>query len=425
MRVAPFGLGLLCASALFACGSGLAFAPDTVTIHGSLVATNGLPVPKASYWPADGAQPIRGAQLGAPLPPGSFQTDAVGRFFLYGFGASYDLTFAQPSDRTDLTMVRGITRRDPVVELPTIGPTPTQSCHVDVAWGGDLPAGAKVAWFLDSAGTASVRFDSLVQVDDDLAHGLTATWHGSQATTANLNGLVYLADASGKPTSFVGNGYSYVYLKNASSAFVGLQLQTIDSSPATLTTTMPDGFALDAVNVSADHGFRSTTFAPFTIDAASLPASFTVPDFVSNRYVTSVDAHHAGELSHGVSFGTSYANQTFAIAVDLPAAPALSTPADGATDVDATTPFTFTGDGVTEVIFTPVGDGPKVRIVTTEKTVDLGMLPDVSAFVSGARFTWTVRRWPFIPTVDAFVDPNVDLRATSSATSAPRTFTWK
>ncbi|MEO8798998.1 MAG: hypothetical protein ABI551_14005, partial [Polyangiaceae bacterium] len=83
------------------------------------------------------------------------------------------------------------------------------------------------------------------------------------------------------------------------------------------------------------------------------------------------------------------------------------------------------GDGVNEVLFTPAGKGPRVRIVTTEKTVTLGMLPDTSIFVPGASYTWTVRRWPYVPTTDAFVDANVELGATASATAAPRSFTLK
>ena len=87
------------ASTIVAC-SGFSLPPDLVTIHGTL-AVDGLPVAGAPFWPTDRAQPVIGAQMGGPLPKSSpRQTDSAGRFFIYGFGPTYDVTFAQPNDPT-------------------------------------------------------------------------------------------------------------------------------------------------------------------------------------------------------------------------------------------------------------------------------------------------------------------------------------
>lgn len=426
MRLGFVALALGFAGAFIACGPGLGFPPDTVTIKGRLV-SGGLGVPAAPFWAADRAQPVRAAAIGDATASSLRLTDASGRFFVYGFGATYDLTVARPDDPDDLIVVRGLTRRDPVIDLPLRGSLPIQSAHLDVAWSVAPPAGTKVAYFLDGAVSGDVRFDGLTQVDEDPTHGLTATWHGGASTAANLNAVVYTVDAAGNPTGYVEAAYAYVILVSGRPLAIALQTTPVSGSPATVsTTTASTDWVVDALAVDLDHGNRSTPYRLFDLEPASLPTTVSLPDIAANRMVARGDAHRGGATSHGVTTGVAFPDQTLPLVVDFPAPSTVSAPSDLATDVDPSTPFTFAGDGVSEVLFTPAtGKGPRVRIVTTEKTVTLGMLPDTSLFVSGASYTWTVRRWPYVPTTDAFVDAFVELGATASATTAPRSFTLK
>ncbi|MEO8797067.1 MAG: hypothetical protein ABI551_04210, partial [Polyangiaceae bacterium] len=383
MRLGLVALALASASAFIACGSGIAFAPDTITINGRVV-SGGLAVPSAPFWAADRAQPVRAAALGDATASFLMLTDASGHFYIYGFGATYDLTIARPNDRNDLTVIRGLTRRNPVIDLPLRGSLPLHSAHLDVAWSVAPAAGTKVAYFLDGALRGDVRFDSLEQVDDDPAHGLTATWHGGGSTAANLNALVYTVDASGKPTGYVAAAYAYVVLVSGRPLAIGLQTTSMNSSPATVSTTTASAeWVVDSLTVAVDHGNCSTAYPFFEVEPASLPATISLPDLNGNRVVGRGDAHRGGETSHGVTTGVAFPDQTLPLVIDFPAPATLSAPSDLAT-VDPATPFTFAGDGVNEVLFTPAGKGPRVRIVTTEKTVTLGMLPDTSIFVPGA-----------------------------------------
>jgi hypothetical protein len=417
-----------------ACGGGTPVTPpDVVTVRGQVM-QGSVPSAGAVLFATNNSGVAVALGDASLFPaPAPIVADGTGHFVVGGFGSSYDLVIFPTSDPRNATIVQNLTRRDPTIALPLPENTPVHACHVTTTWPVQPPAGSSIAYFLQGQTYAGVKLLSVTPVDDNLADGLTATWRGSFSTTANVVALVFMKDPkSGLPTSYVGYATTYAWLIDQRESPFVVSLQTITTSQMTLNLQAPAGYSVETADVAMDLVSPDLTAEGTPVDLAHFDApngtlTVSVPDLPFNRLLARGTATNGASVSMASVIDSASTTKTPNLALTFSASSDLGGPADGATAVDSTTAFSWSGAGVNEILFSSSDAGaPSFRVVTTTQSLTLGQFQGLSnaAIPAGSHYTWSARRWPDFSTVDAFEDPNVDLPNANSALSAPRSFTF-
>jgi hypothetical protein len=147
-----------------------------------------------------------------------------------------------------------------------------------------------------------------------------------------------------------------------------------------------------------------------------------------NRLLVRGVAHNGGATSYAFAApAVATPNQTNDVKLQFPEPSQLTAPKDGATDVDSSTTFSWSGDGLNEISFSSMTPNtPSLTVITHEPSLTLSSLPPVAAaqFPKGVTATWSSRRYPDIPFTDTLEAAGFDVSTFRSATSAPQTFTF-
>lgn len=414
-----------------ACGNNAPSAPpDLVTIQGQVL-QGSIPANGALIYAVDHSQIAAAtidASLALPLSP--VIADGTGHFAIFGFGTSYDLAISPSGSPLDITIVRNLTERAPLITLDAVPNAPTYSCHIATTWSAPPPSGATLAYFLQGPAYPGVELVAVKPTDGNYQDGVDASWRGSYSTSANLWVVAFTKDPStGLPTAWNGSAAAPIGLIDQRSIPFFTVLQPITTSTINVQVQAPAAYAVDSVDVSLDFGTGTALdIAHFdAAAAASSPLTVLVPDLPYNRLRVRGVAHDGGAISFGVATpAVAYPNQVEAVTLTFAAASQLTSPIDGATGVGLADAISWSGDGVNELSFFSTAPGsPSLRVLTTESSFSLGALPRFPAaqFAAGTSVTWTAVRYPDVSTTDGFEAKGFDRTFWRSASSPPRTFT--
>jgi hypothetical protein len=335
-------------------------------------------------------EPVSGAGV-LVLGKSQVTTGTDGRFSIPGVATPYAIAVISSGLNAAL-VYNGVTRSDPALLYLDIAGV-VQSATISGT--APLTSGTETLVFFSSGrhGAGSSFADPTTG-----QYTMTVTWEGSTTQAGQLSVLRFTRDLAGLPSSY--DGYASKALTiSAGGAFPGndfAEAELTDPPEQTIsgTVTVPAGYTQSYRRLY--HFFGRV---PVTSDeSGTLPDAFsyTVPAVAGVVFGVAAWADGpAGRLSFFFKGGIS-GNSTN-ISVPLPAAAQLASPADGATGVDATTPFSWiqgegTGVNFFELYPDNFGD-PTVFALTTGATAKL---PNLAAAAMGlpasAGYHWLVDR---------------------------------
>jgi len=336
-------------------------------------------------------EPIAGATVRVPGTT-AVTTAADGRFSIPGVAAPYDIALLPPGQNVAVVYA-GLTRADPsLIYLAFQSATKT-------AWiSGTVPPTPGTGSFtavVFISGRYVLNWGAADPTTGD--YSFNVEWRGAVDTQAGrLYLLRWTADAAGFPASY--DGYaSKALVISAGSAYNGNDFaatELIDPPEQTIsgTVAIPPGYTqtlrrfymyLDTVPLYwEESGSLGGTF------------SYTVPAVSGVTFGVGVSAEDlASRSSFFVKNGIG-GNSTN-VSLSLVPAPQLTQPVNGASDVDATTSFTWSeggGAGVNLVLVTPAdatSPNPAFEVLTTAAQAKI---PDLAAEGMGLP-TATLYHW--------------------------------
>ncbi len=323
LPLATLGLLVTCA------GNGPTPPPQGVTVSGSVRDLVG--------------EPISGATV--LVGKSSVTSSSDGTFSIPGVVTPYDITAILPAQNTAV-VYKGLTRSDPALLYPDVaGAERTATISGTVP-----PAAGSVTYVLfvssDRYALGAGRADATSGQD-----AFTVRWHGSYDTNAGqLYLLRWTTDATGLPTSYDG------YASKPLTISAGGDFSGNDFAAAELTDP-PEQSISGAITAPANYmlnvrqfyiGFGRGALYWEEKNAPSNAFTYTVPAESGLAFTVAAQAvDGSSRLSSFFKGGIS--GNTSNVSVPLAAAPQLASPANGASGVDTTIPFSWTqgqGTGV-------------------------------------------------------------------------------
>src|SRR5881396_2173993 len=323
-------------------------------------------------------EPIAGATVRVPGTT-AVTTAADGRFSIPGVAAPYDIALLPPGQNVAVVYA-GLTRADPsLIYLAFQSATKT-------AWiSGTVPPTPGTGSFtavVFISGRYVLNWGAADPTTGD--YSFNVEWRGAVDTQAGrLYLLRWTADAAGFPASY--DGYaSKALVISAGSAYNGNDFaatELIDPPEQTIsgTVAIPPGYTqtlrrfymyLDTVPLYwEESGSLGGTF------------SYTVPAVSGVTFGVGVSAEDLASRS-SFFFKNGINGNSTNVSMSLVPAPQLTQPVNGASDVDATTSFTWSeggGAGVNLVLVTPAdatSPNPAFEVLTTAAQAKI---PDLAA----------------------------------------------
>lgn len=380
MRIRVVGLvlgALLLALTPLGCGGSSGGGGSTgITVSGVIVGLEG------------GPRPFIPVAIGGRL----LVSDANGAFSVSGVSAPYEAIVFDPGDR-GATVYVGLTRADPRLVMFR-----ERSIHrsqftgsVSGGAGYPLPAMHQNRLYLGETRRLFGAVTPNATTGDFASSTDQTTWAGPRDLPVTAYAYQWVENALGEVTAFTGFGSAPMTLRTATTTSTGvIPLSPVGSDSVGGTFTVPAGFSLNLLRMWVNPaGFDRTRSWPPTVLGNNFAFRVpTIPGAMFQVEVTLDDGVTATKAQQRVAAGTTN------IVLDPPPVNDMLTPADGAMNVDYTTPFTWTPSsfGVHVLfLFGAFADDLDIAVVTagTEATI-----PDLSAYGYGlptsAGQTWRV-----------------------------------
>ena len=275
----------------------------------------------------------------------SVTSSSDGTFSIPGVVVPYDITAILPTQNTAV-IYKGLTRSDPVLLYPDV----TGAERTATISGTAPPASGSVTdVFFASSGRYALGVGRADATTGQYA--FTVRWHGSYGTDAGqLYLLRWTTDATGLPTSYDG------FASRPLTIMAGGDFSGNDFAAAELTDP-PEQSISGAITVPTSY---TLNVRRFIIDIAHVGLYWEEKNAPSNAFTYTVPAESglaftvAAQAVDGSSrwsafFKKGISGNTSNVSVPLAAAPQLASPANGASGVDTTIPFSWTqgqGTGV-------------------------------------------------------------------------------
>ena len=347
------------------------------------------------------AEPISGATV--LVGKSSATSSSDGTFSIPGVVTPYDITAVLPAQNTAL-IYKGLTRSDPVLLYPDV----TGAERTATISGTAPPASgsATVVLFVSNGRYAfgSGRVDATTG-----QYAFSVRWYGSYDTDA---GQLYVlrfrwtTDGSGLPASY--DGYASRPLTiSAGGDFSGNDFAATDltdppEQSISGAITVPASYALNARELYVIFGRGALYWEEK--NASSNAFTYTVPAQAGVTFTVAARAVDGSSRSSSF-FRGGISGNTSNVSVPLAAAPQLASPANGASGVDTTIPFSWTqgqGTGVNVFKVWPGnGTGPTYFVFTTGADANI---PDLAAegmgLPTGASYYWQIYRIFPVASVD-------------------------
>src|SRR6266571_5887874 len=327
----------------------------------------------------------------------SVTSSSDGTFSIPGVVVPYDITAILPTQNTAV-IYKGLTRSDPVLLYPDV----TGAERTATISGTAPPASGSVTdVFFASSGRYALGVGRADATTGQYA--FTVRWHGSYGTDAGqLYLLRWTTDATGLPTSYDG------FASRPLTIMAGGDFSGNDFAAAELTDP-PEQSISGAITVPTSY---TLNVRRFIIDIAHVGLYWEEKNAPSNAFTYTVPAQSglafavAAQALDGSSRWSSFymriSGNSGNVSVPLAAAPQLALPANGASGVDATTPFSWTQGGGTGVnlfkVWPSNSTSPTYFVFTTgadAKIPDLaaeGMGPPAARVTTGTSIDFSLWR---------------------------------
>jgi len=376
-------LGLLVACA----GNGPTPPPQGITVSGSVRDRV--------------AEPISGATV--LLGKSSVTSSSDGTFSIPGVVAPYDITVILSAQNTAV-IYKGLTRSDPALLYPDVA-----AAERTATISGTVPPAASsvtVVLFVSSGRYAfgAGRADATTG-----QYAFTVRWHGSYDTDPGQLSLLrfrWTTDATGLPASYDGYASRPVTISAggnfSSNDFAATDLTDPPEQSISGAIAVPASYTLNARQLYVIFGRGALYWEEK--NASSNAFTYTVPAQAGVTFAVGAEAHDGSLRSS--SFFKVISGNASNVGIPLTAAPQLALPANGASGVDATTPFNWSqgaGTGVNVVNVWPGnGNGPRYFVFTAAADANI---PDLAAegmgLPTGASYYWQIDRFFPVASVDA------------------------
>lgn len=300
-------------------------------------------------------------------------TDANGHFSIPGVTTPYDVVVASPSGTTGhMVLYQGLLRPDPrlvaFTEARFLG---IVTGAVSGGAGYPEPAGhfSFVHIGTDRGGTGVGQVNRTSG-----AYAAAAEWGTADSTTAHLTALQFAA-AGGRVQSFTGAATAEFPVSDGDTVVQPVPLLPVTTTTISGTYTFPAGYSFIGVVPAVES--VNFSFLPLPIDPVDRGTfSVATPVIAGRSTFVAVEATSpSGGLTQVARRGI--APGTEGLAIDLPEAPDVISPPDGATDVDHDTPFVATdfAAGVYLFQFTGSATDPSFTVVSSDP---VARIPDLS-----------------------------------------------
>ena len=365
--------------------------PPTITVQGRII----------DYW--------RHFVPNVPVTIGATTatTDANGQFTIAGVTSPYDVAFtittiANNSPASYGWLYKGLTRVDPTLEVWDAFPDRSateltvQVAGIDF---GNYPA--EQLTIVAHGGT-----DGAFSTDVSVANSLTdSSWYGPTATNMSGHALTWLrasSSFSALPTSYL----SYD-TRNLSLADMGTSSVSFDLT----NRTVPSGTITGTVTPSASGGDRiNGLYVRFPTNAnihivrdRSQPTNFSylVPNVTGGSVTLAAEQGYWSTPPYAVAHRDDLSAGQTGIALTVPTASSLISPAAGATGVDASTLFRWSGTAKV-FLWSMVSDTDykNIFVVTTEQQGTIPTLPSGPMLPANGACSWYVETSGSFQSVD-------------------------
>jgi len=373
VTLALAGLGFLVACG----GDGPGTEPNTrITVSGLVRERGGEPISGAKVVVA-GANPVT--------------TDADGRFSIPGVAVPYDLTVMLTSSNTAL-VYKGLTRADPaLLSLDFAGADQTATIS-----GTTPPTSGPVTFVFFQSGRNVIGGGFADAATGQYA--ITVSWRGSAtARSGRLNALQFTSGPT-QPTSYEGYANKPLTITAggdfSSNNFVAADLTDPSEQSIGGSVAVPTGYSL--------------TFRRLYLFFERVPLIWTEQNHPSSAFTYTVPAVSGAVFGVGAWSEDAASRVSFFFkrgingnssdtGVPLEAATQLALPADGATSVDAATPFSWGQGGGSGVnLFEVIPDNSSNPTFLVFTTGTDAKIPDLSqagmTLPASAGYTWYVDR---------------------------------
>ncbi len=346
------------------------------------------------------AEPISGATV--LVGKRSVTSGSDGTFSIPGVVVPYDITAILPTHNTAV-IYKGLTRSDPALLYPDVAGAERTATISGTA----PPApGSVTAVHFASSGRYALGVGRADATTGQYA--FTVRWHGSYDTDAGrLYLLRWTTDATGLPTSYDG------FASRPLTIMAGGDFSGNDFAADELTDP-PEQSISGAITVPASYTLNVRQFINYIArvgfyweekNAPSNAFTYTVPAQSGLAFAVEAQAVD-GSSRWSAFFKKGISGNTSNVSVPLAAAPQLALPANGASGVDATTPFSWSQGGGTGVNLFKVWPGnstsPTYFVFTTGADAKI---PDLAGEGMGlpasASYYWHVERLFPVASVDA------------------------
>jgi hypothetical protein len=374
-------------------------APATITVTGTVVHTDGLPIPN----------------IKVAIGSATATTDPSGHFTIPNVKTPYDVLLVHvPANGPLSGIYKGLTRPDP--KLLSFGSNGFKNRSGGAS--GTLSGGDPLSTVNDNT---QVAFAS---PEASAVAGITANpytldfeWVGPAATTGNVHALQWSPVGVGMPTGYSGYGVTNgLTVANGGVTQANVLMSAVATANIAGNVSVPVGYTLQYKTLSIDFS-DGASFGVGEDNTSATSFSYLVPAGIgSTASVGAMASNTQDQSTVTVNLAGIPSGATNAV-VTIPAAATLMAPANGATGVTTATDFSWTGvANAVQVVFIKAPGKPSYYVVTTGGTTKL---PDLSALgeplPAATSYLWLVEGLGPLASMDAFAEGNPLLAAGASS----------
>lgn len=342
---------------LAACGG-----PSVVTVRGTIVDQLQNPIPNADVLVNDVKT----------------STASDGTFSVPDVQPPYDVAVSVPGGFF-VQLFLGLTAASPTLESP--GAYSFHQATIAGSLGSAAFQSAEAGLVLPAGSTLALGAAMVSQGSGPTYGPATVKFGGASTRSTTLYGLRALVDSNGNPTSFTGYGTLHVDLHDGDTLTgLTIPMASVTSDLVNGSIVAPSGYSLTDGHFVLRFGDGSNR------GIVGLPLANAAPTGTFSGQVvpvaTGIGYGLAASASDGANAVMGYGTVPgpgSSATLDLPDAAVPTAPADGATNVSASTVFHWTAlpDAVYIARLVPVsGPGPSIDIMTRQTSMSL---PDLSA----------------------------------------------
>jgi len=353
-------------------------------------------------------QPVSGATVSIP-GKATVTTDANGAFTVQGVTAPYDVLVVETTYKV-ITAYKGLTRADPT--LLSLGALTGAAYAAHIAGtvqGGGVGTYPQPAGHHTPVALASPQASVAALTEGSGAFTLIPQWYGQTSTQGSLHAFQIRESVPGTPVEYRGYGKLDLVVSNGGSyGAQNVALSPVSAATLSGSVTVPAGYTLGGK--SALIYFNPST--QITLAYANTPATsfnFLVPVIPNTGLLLQAYANKLG-VSTTLAFKGSLSPNASGVNLTIRSGVEASLPADGATGVSYSTPFSWSAftEGVHILVFLPgTPDKPLFYVFTagTSTTIPDGRSFGIS-LPSGTTYYWNVHGYAPFATIDAAATPD-------------------